>query len=235
MVPRAVSHLGGTHDCRSQPPPILLARRSAWLGAVAARVPDGAGDRRRRRREPGAAGRPQGESHGPKDRDKRRGARAAVRQQRALAAQEPDAEVQWNAARHAGVGEQRERHPRRGTAPANAVRGRPGVGRTRTVRLLGSLRAVGRRPRTDLQRANRGRPGRALPANGSATCPAGHDGLLSVGVRGDAVVFVSSSLARDGAPPGPATVSAADAVSTAAADAGRPVSADDDRCARHGG
>ena len=42
--------------------------------------------------------------------------------------------------------------------------------------------------------------------------PAGHDGLLTIGVRGDGVVYVSSSVARDGTAPGSATVSAADAL-----------------------
>jgi hypothetical protein len=49
---------------------------------------------------------------------------------------------------------------------------------------------------------------------------AGHDGLLSVGVRDGQVWYVSSSLARDAAAPEPATLSAADAVRAAAADAG---------------
>jgi len=56
--------------------------------------------------------------------------------------------------------------------------------------------------------------------------PAGHDGLLTVGVRGDSVVFVSSTIARDGPAPEPATVSAAEAVLTAAADAGVAVAPD---------
>ena len=56
--------------------------------------------------------------------------------------------------------------------------------------------------------------------------PAGHDGLLSIGVRGDTVVYVSSSIAPDSAAPGEATVSATEAIRTAAADAGIAVSAD---------
>jgi extracellular elastinolytic metalloproteinase len=50
--------------------------------------------------------------------------------------------------------------------------------------------------------------------------PAAVDGILSVGVRGGSVYYVSSSLARDGAAPEPATLSAADAEKIALADAG---------------
>lgn len=50
--------------------------------------------------------------------------------------------------------------------------------------------------------------------------PAGHDGLLSVGVRDGQVWYVSSSLARDAAAPEAATLPAADAARIAAADAG---------------
>ncbi|GIE95324.1 M36 family metallopeptidase [Paractinoplanes rishiriensis] len=49
---------------------------------------------------------------------------------------------------------------------------------------------------------------------------AGHDGLLSVGVRDGQVWYVSSSLARDAGAPPPATLTAADAERLAAADAG---------------
>jgi hypothetical protein len=49
---------------------------------------------------------------------------------------------------------------------------------------------------------------------------AGHDGLLTLGVRDGQIWYVSSSLARDAAAPEPATLSAADAVRLAAADAG---------------
>jgi extracellular elastinolytic metalloproteinase len=51
---------------------------------------------------------------------------------------------------------------------------------------------------------------------------AGRDGLLSVGVNGGKVWFVSSSLARDAAAPAPATLPAAEAQRIAAADAGLP-------------
>ena len=51
---------------------------------------------------------------------------------------------------------------------------------------------------------------------------AGHDGLLSVGVRDGKVWFVSSSLARDAAAPQPATLSAAAAERAAATEAGVP-------------
>jgi extracellular elastinolytic metalloproteinase len=50
--------------------------------------------------------------------------------------------------------------------------------------------------------------------------PAGHDGLVSIGVRDGAVWYVSSSLARDGKAPAPATLSAAAAERIARADAG---------------
>jgi extracellular elastinolytic metalloproteinase len=49
---------------------------------------------------------------------------------------------------------------------------------------------------------------------------AGHDGLLSVGVRDGKVWYVSSSLARDAAAPQPATLSASAAERAAATDAG---------------
>ncbi|XRQ04487.1 M36 family metallopeptidase, partial [Actinomadura welshii] len=55
--------------------------------------------------------------------------------------------------------------------------------------------------------------------------PAGHDGMVAVGVRGDEVVSVTSTLARDtGAPPS-ATLSEGDAVAAAGRDAGMDVSA----------
>ncbi|RQW91564.1 peptidase M36 [Micromonospora globispora] len=50
--------------------------------------------------------------------------------------------------------------------------------------------------------------------------PAAVDGLLAVGVRDGAVWHVSSSVARDGAAPAPATLTAAQAQRAAAADAG---------------
>ncbi|GAA4575463.1 hypothetical protein GCM10023176_44810 [Micromonospora coerulea] len=50
--------------------------------------------------------------------------------------------------------------------------------------------------------------------------PAAVDGLLAVGVRDGVVWHVSSSLARDGAAPAPATLTAAQAQRAAAADAG---------------
>ena len=51
---------------------------------------------------------------------------------------------------------------------------------------------------------------------------AGHDGLLTVGVRDGQVWYVSSSLARDAAAPEPATLTAADAARLATTDAGTP-------------
>ncbi|TDB94420.1 M36 family metallopeptidase [Actinomadura sp. 7K534] len=54
--------------------------------------------------------------------------------------------------------------------------------------------------------------------------PAGHDGLVAVGVRGDEVVSVTSSLSRDGGAPPSATLSEEDAVAAAARDAGITVS-----------
>ena len=55
---------------------------------------------------------------------------------------------------------------------------------------------------------------------------AGHDGLISIGVRGDQAVFMTSSLSSDVSAPGPATVSTVNAVIAAAADAGRSVTPD---------
>lgn len=50
--------------------------------------------------------------------------------------------------------------------------------------------------------------------------PAGHDGLAAVGVRGDEVVSVTSTLARGGGAPPAATLSEKDAVAAAGRDAG---------------
>ena len=50
--------------------------------------------------------------------------------------------------------------------------------------------------------------------------PAGHDGLLALGVRDGQIWYVSSSLARDAETPAPATLPAAEAQRRAAAEAG---------------
>ncbi|MCU7726372.1 M36 family metallopeptidase [Actinoplanes sp. KI2] len=50
--------------------------------------------------------------------------------------------------------------------------------------------------------------------------PAGHDGLLALGVRDGQIWYVSSSLARDAEAPAPATLPPADAQRVAAVDAG---------------
>ncbi|MFA1550378.1 M36 family metallopeptidase [Actinomadura chokoriensis] len=54
--------------------------------------------------------------------------------------------------------------------------------------------------------------------------PAGHDGLVAVGVRENEVVSVTSTLARDDAAPAPATLSEKEAVAAAGRDAGITVS-----------
>jgi hypothetical protein len=58
--------------------------------------------------------------------------------------------------------------------------------------------------------------------------PAGVDGLLAVGVRGDAVVYASSSIAgdADASPAATAAIAAQDAIVTAAVNAGQPVRRD---------
>src|SRR5262249_33898424 len=50
--------------------------------------------------------------------------------------------------------------------------------------------------------------------------PAGYDGQVALAIRGGSVVRVTSSLARDPAAPGPATLTVGDAVRAALADAG---------------
>lgn len=55
--------------------------------------------------------------------------------------------------------------------------------------------------------------------------PAGHDGLVALGVSGGKVLSVTSSLARDTAAPAPATLDRAEAIASAARDAGITVSA----------
>ncbi|MFG2088476.1 M36 family metallopeptidase [Spirillospora sp. NPDC048824] len=62
--------------------------------------------------------------------------------------------------------------------------------------------------------------------------PAGHDGLVAVGVTGGKVVSVTSTLSRDDGPPAPATLSEEDAVAAAGRDAGIAVSAGDIRRVR---
>ena len=166
---------------------------------------------------------PQGEGNGPKDRDQRRGTRPPSARQRVLAA-EPDTQVQWNALGTPATVVSESGAIAEGFAGDPVEVARAWADQNRE--LLGlSEQSV-----ADLEliySAPIGPSRAVLFRQRFGDLPAGHDGLLSVGVSGDAVVFISSSLARDGAPPGPATVSAADAVSTAAADAGRPVSADE--------
>jgi extracellular elastinolytic metalloproteinase len=65
--------------------------------------------------------------------------------------------------------------------------------------------------------------------------PAGHDGLVSVGVVNGKITYVSSSLARSDALTGKRRLSARDAVLRAAADVGRSVSASDIRNLRAAG
>lgn len=62
--------------------------------------------------------------------------------------------------------------------------------------------------------------------------PAGHDGLVAIGVRGGEVVSVTSTLSRAGAAPAPATLSQKDAVAAAGRDAGIAVPAGAGRPAR---
>jgi extracellular elastinolytic metalloproteinase len=62
-----------------------------------------------------------------------------------------------------------------------------------------------------------------------AGLPAGHDGLVSIGVRRGKITYVSSSLARSDALIGTRRLSARDAVRRAAADVGRSISASDIR------
>jgi extracellular elastinolytic metalloproteinase len=160
---------------------------------------------------------------GPKDRDNRRGVGVPSAHQRALAAEE-GADVRWNR-----LGTPASMSSETGVL-AEGLRGNPvAVARAWTSENR-ELFGLSEQSVADLQLiysvpVGAGRA--VLFQQRFGELPAGHDGLLSIGVRGDTVVYVSSSLARDGAPPGPATVSAAEAVQTAAADAGRPVSADD--------
>ena len=166
---------------------------------------------------------PAGEGgHGPKDRDNRRGARAPSVQQRALAAQE-GADVRWNK-----FGTPASMSSETGAIAEGLTGNAVAVARAWTSENR-ELFGLSEQSVADLELVYSvpiGAGRAVLFQQRFGDLPAGHDGLLSIGVRGDTVVYVSSSIAPDSAAPGEATVSATQAILTAAADAGIAVSAD---------
>jgi len=164
----------------------------------------------------------QGENSGHKDRDNRKGFRTPDAQQQALAAG-PGMHVRWNAfgtpASLRSDGGFLAKEP---AGDAEAV-ARAWVSQNRELFSLSEQGVAN----LELVYSTPIGPGRAvLFRQRFGNLTAGHDGLLAVSVRGDKVVYVSSSIAGDGNVPGPATVSAADALRAAAADAGRPLEPD---------
>jgi hypothetical protein len=160
---------------------------------------------------------------GQGDRDDRRGARAPSARQRALATA-PGQQVQWNE-----FGTPASLRSDSGALADDLAGGPVRVARA-WVNENRALFGLSEQSVAELEliySAPVG-PGRAvLFRQRFGDLVAGHDGLLSVGVRGDAVVYVTSSVAPDGNPPQAATVTAAEAVRTAAADAGRDVALDE--------
>ncbi len=159
----------------------------------------------------------QGDDHTDRSRDNRRGRVAPTTGQRTLAAS-AGAEARWNAfGTPATLTATTE--PLAAGLPADpAAAARAYVAANRDV--LG-LTARGADALEVLTTSPIGEGAAVVLRQRFGDLVAGHDGLLTVGVRDGKVWFVSSSLARDAAPPEPATLAAADAARIAATDAGR--------------
>ncbi len=164
----------------------------------------------------------QGEHGDHKDRDNRKGFRAPDARQQALAA-EPGMHVRWNAFGTPASLSNDSGFLAEGLTGDAVEVARAWVGQNRE---LFSLSEQGVADLELIYSAPIGSGHSILFRQRFGDLTAGHDGLLAVGVRDGKVVYVSSSIAGDGNAPGPATVSVADALRTAAADAGRSVTPD---------
>ncbi|HEX9440405.1 MAG TPA: hypothetical protein VF909_12020, partial [Roseiflexaceae bacterium] len=161
----------------------------------------------------------QGEHRRQDDRDNRKGVRAPDSRQRSLAAQK-GAHVRWNnfgtpAVLRADSGFIDTVLPGDEVAAARAW--------VLQNRELFHLSEQGVADLELIYSAPIGKGRAVLFRQRFGNLPTGHDGLLSMAVVDGKLAYVSSSIAGDGNAPGPATVSAKDAVATAAADAGRAI------------
>ncbi|WP_328468219.1 M36 family metallopeptidase [Actinoplanes sp. NBC_00393] len=159
-----------------------------------------------------------GEEHHDKIKDNRRGRVAPTSQQKAQAA-EVGADARWNALGTPAALTASE-EPLATGLPADPVAAAKAYVAA-NLDVLG-LTAEGAAALEVLTSAPLGEGAAVILRQKFGDLPAGVDGLLSVGVRGGQVWYVSSSLSRDAGAPEPATITAADAERIARTDAGIP-------------
>ncbi|MGI5184089.1 M36 family metallopeptidase [Dactylosporangium sp. CA-152071] len=156
------------------------------------------------------------DGHGPRDVDNRRGGKAPTAKQKAAADRVGGAKVRWNS-----LGQPEAVGPDK--ALATGLTGDP-VAAARQYLLgnqdLYALDAPAVAAMEPLLVQQLGTGNVVLLRQTFGGLPAGHDGLVSILIDKGNVVRVTSSLTRDTAAPEPATLSAADAVAAALADAG---------------
>ncbi|REF97420.1 fungalysin metallopeptidase (M36) [Asanoa ferruginea] len=160
----------------------------------------------------------QGDHAGSRDKDNRRGAIAPTGEQRSRASRTP-ARVSFNNLGTVATAAPTNQALATGLSkdPAQAARDYVAANRD----LLG-LTESGAAALEVLTVRPMGEGAAVIMRQRFGDLPAGRDGILSVGVRAGSILYVSSSLARDGAAPEPATISSADAERIAIADAAAP-------------
>jgi len=164
----------------------------------------------------------QGEAHGHKDRDARRGAKKPTAQQEALVAQ-AGARVHWNA-----FGTPAALSVDNGFL-ASGLPQDPIAAAREYVRQNRELFNLSEQDVANLQLVNNapiGAGNAVLFQQRFGTLPTAHDGQITVGVVDGKVTFVSSSIAGNVGAPAPATIAVEDALRAVAADAGRAITAD---------
>jgi extracellular elastinolytic metalloproteinase len=164
----------------------------------------------------------QGEAHGHKDRDARRGAKKPTAQQESLAAQS-GGRVRWNQ-----FGTPATLSNDSGPL-ASGLPGDPVAAAREYLRQNRALFNLSEQDVANLELINNAAIGggnAVLFQQRFGNLPTAHDGLITVGVANGSVTFVSSSIAGSTSAPPAATISAQDALIAAAADAGHSISAD---------
>ncbi|MBV9788300.1 MAG: M36 family metallopeptidase, partial [Chloroflexi bacterium] len=164
----------------------------------------------------------QGEAHGHKDRDARRGAKKPTAQQEALVAS-VGGRVRWNefgtpAALSVETG-----------ALASGLSSDPVAAAREYVRQNRALFNLSEQDVANLELINNAAIGggnAVLFQQRFGNLPTAHDGMITVGVVNGQVTFVSSSIAGSAGAPPTATIAAKDALITTAADAGHAITAD---------
>ncbi|HEY0736891.1 MAG TPA: M36 family metallopeptidase [Herpetosiphonaceae bacterium] len=164
----------------------------------------------------------QGEAHGHKDRDARRGTKKPTAQQEALVSS-VGGRVRWNefgtpAALSVDTG-----------VLASGLSSDPVAAAREYIRQNRALYKLSEQDVANLELINNaaiGAGNAVLFQQRFGNLPTAHDGMITVGVANGQVTFVSSSIAGSAGVPPAATIAAKDAVLTAAADAGHPLTVD---------